>query len=95
MITSKQCAKLRSMANELPTTIQIGKNGITDEVVAQIREAILPNELIKLRVLETAMLTAREAAQSIAEATGAEIVQVIGTRFVLYQPNPEAPVIEL
>ena len=62
---------------------------------SQIKEAILPNELIKLRVLETAMLTAREAAQSIAEATGAEIVQVIGTRFVLYQPNPEAPVIEL
>lgn len=95
MLTSKQRAKLRGMANQLPTLFQIGKNGITPEVVAQVEEALLPKELIKLSVLETAPVFAREAAQQLAEALNADVVQVIGMRFVLYRPNPEDPVIEL
>lgn len=95
MITSKQRAKLRGMANELPTILQIGKNGVTSEVIAQVEEAILPNELIKMRVLESAPVLPREAAQSLAEAIDADIVQVIGSRFVLYKANAEKPVIEL
>ena len=95
MITTKQRAKLRAMANRLPSVLQIGKNGISDEVIAQVAQTILPNELIKISVLETAPVTAREAAQLLAGALDAEIVQVIGMKLVLYKQNKEEPVIEL
>lgn len=95
MITSKQRAKLRGMANKIPAIFQIGKNGVTPEVNAQISEAILPRELVKISVLENAPVNAREAAHQVAEEIGADVVQVIGTRFVLYKPNPEQPVIEI
>lgn len=95
MLTSKQRAKLRVIANNIPAILQLGKNGMTPEAVAQISEAILAKELIKIRVLETAPVSVREAAQEIAEKINADVVQVIGTRFVLYKPNPDEPVIEL
>ena len=91
MITSKQRAKLRGLANSLETIGQIGKGGIIDTIVAQTNDALTARELIKLRVLETCELTAREAAGELAAKTGAEIVQVIGYRFVLYRPNPQKP----
>jgi len=75
MITSKQRAKLRGLANSLETIGQIGKGGMIDTIVAQTNDA----------------LTAREAAGELAAKTGAEIVQVIGYRFVLYRPNPQKP----
>lgn len=93
-MTSKERAKLKGIANQLPTTIQIGKNGVTDEVIAQVKEAIVANELIKARVLETAGLTPKETAAALAEAVEAEVVQVIGARIVLYKENPEKKVIE-
>lgn len=95
MITSKQRAKLRGMANTIDTILQIGKGGILDATVTQVDDALTARELIKLRALETAGITAREAAQELAEKTGAEPVQVIGTRFVLYRRNPKRPQIEL
>ena len=93
-MTSKERAKLKGIANQLNTTVQIGKNGVTDEVIAQVREAIAANELIKTRVLETAGMTVKETASILADAVGAEVVQVIGTRIVLYKENPEKKVIE-
>ena len=94
-MTGKQRAYLRGLANGLETIIYIGKGGITEAVIRQTEEALAARELIKGRVLEASLLTAREACEMLAEATGAEGVQNIGSRFVLYKPNPEAPQITL
>ena len=95
MITSKQRATLRSQSNGLETIFQIGKGGISDMLVQQMNDALKAREMIKLRVLEKSMYDAREAAQILAEATESEVVQVIGSRFVLYKRNPKDPVIDL
>ena len=90
-MTGKQRAYLRGLANGLETIIHIGKGGITEAVVKQTEEALAARELIKGRVLEASLLTAREACDQLAEAVGAEGVQVIGSRFVLFRQNPEEP----
>ncbi len=95
MITSKQRAYLRGLGNTVETIMQIGKSGIGENVVVQADEALSARELIKIRVLETAPVTPREAAVKLAEHLSAEIVQVIGTRFILYRPNRQNPVIVL
>lgn len=95
MITTKQRAKLRGLANTEDTILQIGKGGIVDTTVTQVDDALTARELIKLRCLETAPLSAREAAQNLAERLNAEVVQVIGTRFVLFRRNREKPRIEI
>ena len=94
-MTGKQRAYLRGLANGAETILMVGKGGITENVVKQAEEALTARELIKGKVLEAAMLTAAEAAANLAEATGAETVQTIGSRFVLYRPNPDAPKITL
>ena len=94
MLTSKQRAHLRSLAAGADTIIQIGKGGITDNVTAQVNSALLARELVKGRVLENSMLTAREACDALSEACGAEQVQVIGSKFVLYKRNPKEPKIK-
>ena len=94
-MTGKQRAYLRGLANSLDTILTIGKGGLTENVVQQADEALTARELIKGRVLETAMMTASEACASLAEATGAEGVQSIGSRFVLYRPNPVEPKIRI
>ena len=86
-LTSKQRAQLRGMANGLDTIVQIGKDGIGDNLVQQANEALEARELIKCRVLESAMLTAREACQELSKRTRSEGVQVIGTKFVLYRES--------
>ena len=91
MLTSKQRAVLRAKANTLDTLYQVGRAGVTEGVIAQTDASLKSHELIKLRVLENALLTAREAAEALAEGTGAEVVTCIGTRFVLYRENPELP----
>jgi len=95
MLNSKQRAYLRSLANKMDTIFQIGKGGISDELCRQVGNALEARELIKLRVLETSPDSSREAADKIAEATGADVVQVIGTRFVLYKESAEKKQIEL
>lgn len=95
MITSKQRAYLRGLGNTVETILQIGKSGISDTVAAQVNEALTARELVKMRVLETAPVTPKEAAVELAERLSAEVVQVIGTRFILYRPNPKNPVIVL
>ena len=86
-LTSKQRAQLRALANGLDTILQIGKEGIGDNVIQQANEALEARELIKCRVLESAMLTPREACQELARRTLSEGVQVIGTKFVLYRES--------
>lgn len=95
MLTSKQRAQLRGMAMSLDTELQIGKGGITENVIRQTSEALAARELIKGRVLENSLLTAREACDALAEACRAEAVQVIGSKFVLYKMNEKAPKIVL
>ncbi|MCD8005154.1 MAG: YhbY family RNA-binding protein [Oscillospiraceae bacterium] len=86
-LTGKQRAQLRGMANGLDTILHVGKDGIGENLLRQADSALEARELIKGRVLENSMLSSRQAAQAVAEATGAAVVQVIGTRFVLYRPS--------
>ena len=95
MITSKQRAQLRSLAMQEDTIIQIGKGGITDSVIESVSAALKARELVKGKVLENSMLTAREACDALCEACKADAVQVIGTKFVLFKRNPNDPKIEL
>lgn len=83
------------MATGIDTIYQIGKGGIGDETISGIDAALEARELIKARVLETSPLTAREAADALAEATGSDVVIVIGTRFVLYRESKKHKKIEL
>ena len=84
-MTSKQRAYLRSLASQMDTIFQIGKGGISDEMCKQISNALDARELIKLRVLDNAEYLPREAAEEIAQAVSAEVVTVIGTKFVLFR----------
>ena len=86
-LTSKQRAQLRGLANGIDTILIVGKNGIGDDLVKQADDALEARELIKGRVLENSLLSAREAAQALAPLTRSEVVQVIGTKFVLYRPS--------
>lgn len=88
MLTSKQRAQLRALANPIETILQVGKSGVGEQLIKQVDDALTARELIKLRVLETAMLTPREAAAELAEATNSEVVTTIGTKLVLFRPNP-------
>ena len=94
-ITSKQRAQLRGMAMSIDTIIQIGKGGITESVVDSVSAALKARELVKGKVLENSMLTAREACDELCEKCRAEGVQVIGTKFVLYKRNEKEPKIVL
>lgn len=94
-MTGKQRAYLRSLANSLDTILYVGKGGLSENVVKEADEALTARELIKGRVLEASLMTAAEACQALAEATGAEGVQSIGSRFVLYRAHPTEPKIRL
>ena len=95
MLTSKQRAQLRALANPIETILQVGKSGVGEQLVKQVDDALTARELVKMRVLETAPGAVKEIAAQLAEATHSEVVQTIGTRFVLYRRNTKKPVIEL
>lgn len=95
MLTSKQRAYLRGLAAKEDTILQIGKDGITENTAIALSDALKARELVKARVLENSMLTAREAADTLAARCRAEQVQVIGSKFVLYKRNETEPRIEL
>ena len=95
MLTSKQRAYLRAMAAPIDTIFQVGKGGVNDNMCEQISNALEARELIKLRVLDNCDLNAKEAAQIISEETNSDVVQVIGTRFVLYRESVDHKKIEL
>ena len=86
-LTSKQRAQLRGLANGIDTILHVGKDGLGDNLIKQADDALEARELIKGKVLENSMLTAREAAEDLAKATRSEVVQVIGTKFVLYRQS--------
>ncbi len=95
MLTPKQRAELKAMANSLDASFQIGKGGVNDAQAAQIDDYLRVHELIKIRVLENSLLTAREAAEDIAERIGADVVQCIGSKAVLFKRNEKEPKIKL
>ena len=95
MLTSKQRAFLKGLAQKEPVIVQIGKLGINDNVIAQLNSALKARELVKIGVLDSAMMTAAEAAEELASRTSAQVVQVIGNRSVLYRRNPHDPKIDI
>ena len=95
MLTSKQRAQLRAMAQSLDTIFQIGKGGITEEICNQIYNALEARELIKLSVLENCEYTPKECANELANAVGADVVGVIGRKMILYRESKEHKKIEL
>ena len=95
MITSKQRAYLRSLAVNLPPIVQIGKGGITENLIKTVDDALEAKELIKLSVLENSEETSRSAADMISEETGADVVAVLGRKIVLYRESKKHKKIEL
>ena len=94
-MTSKQRAGLRSLANTMDPIFQIGKGGINENLIDQVDECLEKRELIKITLLQTCEYTTREACGIVADAVGAEPVQCIGRRFVLYRESRENPRIDL
>ena len=95
MITSKQRAYLRSMATSIPAIMQVGKGGITDNLVKTVSDALEARELIKMSVLENSEYTPKDTAEELAEAVGAEVVGVIGRKIILYRESVNHKRIEL
>ncbi len=94
-LTSKQRAQLRGLAAAEDTIVFVGKGGITANLVDSVNMALQARELVKGKVLETCELTPREVCDALSDACGAEQVQVIGTKFVLYKRNSREPKIVL
>ena len=85
MLTSKERAELRAQANNIDTTLMVGKNGVTDTVIAEAENLLTARELVKGKVQEGALMSPREVSDALCEATGADGVAVIGTKFVIYR----------
>ncbi len=95
MITSKQRAYLRGLANTMEPIVHIGKDGISDALIKQVDDALEARELIKGTVLQNAPIEARKALDELCAATNAEPVQTVGKRFVIYRHRQEEPKIVL
>lgn len=94
-MTSKQRAILKGIAQTEDTILQVGKNGIIDTLVTQVSDALKARELIKMKVQDGSPLSPEETANELAEKTKSEVVQVIGSKFVLFKRNPQNPKIDL
>ena len=86
-MTSKQRAYLRGLANTIEPIFQIGKSGISDNLIKQLSDALEARELIKVSVLETAPESAKELGIKISDSTNATLVQVVGNKITLYRPR--------
>ena len=95
MITSKQRAYLRSMANDLPAIMQVGKGGISENLLKTLSDALEAKELIKLHVLENSGEAPKEIVNTLAEMLEAEAVGAVGRKIVLYRASEKHPTIEL
>ena len=95
LLNSKQRAFLRSKANSEEPILHLGKGGLSEPLLRQAEDALAARELIKGKVLETAPFSSREAAEQVAQAVCAEVVQVIGMRFILFRRNLKNPKISL
>lgn len=91
MLKGKQRAYLRSIANTLKPITQIGKEGVTESFLEQLDEMLTSREIVKVTILETAGLEAKETANAICEALRAEFVQAIGFKFTIYRKNMDEP----
>lgn len=85
MLTSKQRAEYRAQANSIETTLMVGKDGVTEAVIAEAERLLTARELVKGKVLETAFMNAREASDAICEATGADGISCVGSKFVIWR----------
>ena len=85
MLTSKQRAEFRAQANSLETTLMVGKDGVTEAVAAEADRLLTARELVKGKVLETALMTAKEVSDALCEATGAEGISCVGSKFVIWR----------
>lgn len=85
MLTSKERADLRAQSNTLDTVLMVGKSGVTDAVVAEAENLLTARELVKGKVLEGALMSAREVSDALCEATGAEGIACVGSKFVIYR----------
>jgi RNA-binding protein len=85
MLTSKQRAEYRAKANSLETTLMVGKDGVTEAVAAEADRLLTARELVKGKVLESALMSAREVSDAICEATGADGISCVGNKFVIYR----------
>lgn len=95
MLNSRQRAQLGGMANDYEAIFQVGKMGISENTVKQVDDALEARELIKLTVLETCPLTVREAADELAQKVNADVVRVIGKKFILYKESKNNKTIKL
>lgn len=95
MITTKQRAYLRGLANKIPALYQVGKGGVNDNFIEMIDDALEKNELLKVTVLENSGETPRDICHQVMDATNAEPVQVIGNKFIIYRRSVENPTIIL
>ncbi|MCX7749242.1 MAG: ribosome assembly RNA-binding protein YhbY [Clostridia bacterium] len=95
MLTGKQRSYLRGLANEIQPIFQVGKGGISDNMIKQFNDALEARELVKATVLKNALVDTREVCEEIARQAGAEVVQVIGSKFVLYKESKDNKVIRL
>lgn len=89
MLTSKQRAYLKSLASNEDTILIVGKNGVNSQVVKQLDDALIARELIKGKVLEACDKDVKSIANELAEEVGAEVVQVIGGKFIIYRKNDD------
>lgn len=87
MLTSKERAEFRAQANGLEVTLMVGKGGVSDTLLAEAEKLLEAKELVKGRVLETAMMTAREASEAICEGTGADGISCVGATFVIWRKS--------
>lgn len=95
MLTSKQRAYLRSLSNKLEPIFQVGKGGVNDNQLKQIDDALEKRELVKIHVLENSLLDTRAVCNEVADSIGAEPVQVIGKKFIIYKESKEYKTIDL
>ena len=85
MLTSKERAEFRAQANGIDTTLMVGKAGVTEAVIAEADRLLTARELVKGKVLESALMSAREVSDAICEATGADGISCVGSKFVIWR----------
>ncbi len=95
MITNKQRAYLRGLANKIEAIINVGKNGITPELTESVNQALEAREIVKISILNNCMMDPKEIADIIHDRTHSEIVHIIGKKIVLYRQSKKKPIIDL
>ena len=85
MLTSKERAELRAQANSIDTTLMVGKDGVTENVIAEAENLLTARELVKGKVLESALMSSRVVSDELCAATGAEGISCVGSKFVIYR----------